>query len=52
MITQKPDRVTGGKQKPIAQIAHSHVHPNLGAHQFVSTMLFAIPIETKGEQAP
>ena len=30
-------------------------HPNLGdqvTSPFVSTMLFAIPIETKGEQAP
>ena len=37
---------------------HSHIRPNAasasksGTRTFVSTMLFAIPIETKGEQAP
>ena len=40
------------------KITHSHVHPNPAAHPnldtrgFVITMLFANPIETKGEQAP
>ena len=40
------------------QIMHSHIRPNAasasksGTRTFVSTMLFAIPIETKGEQAP
>ena len=42
----------------LQQITHSHTRPNAarasksGTRAFVSTMLFANPIETKGEQAP
>ena len=61
MGTAKARESDGREQNLITklqQITHSHMHPNAasasksGTRTFVSTMLFANPIKTKGEQDP